>query len=153
MSDDEDYGVEFQAEAKAFERAGPAGLLNSLLSAETIEKLSKPKGVFQLFPPEDQFLLNVDRFSRDLMDAGINLTQKDIDNMLRKTEYIGSTLRYKNATGYILGYMATDGGTTLSPNKIQKVIQDVLPRVKEEQGVEPADVVRYARFWNIRLNL
>lgn len=146
MSDDEDE-PKFQDEFAAYSRAGPAGLLNTLLNVETLEKLSKPRGGFQLFPPEDQFLLNVNKFCRDLMDQDVKLMQVDIDRMLEYSQDIKESLRYRNAAGYILGYIATKGGTVINPASIQKTINEVLPKLGSDQGVFPPDVVRYARYW------
>lgn len=148
MSDISDDEIdEFKAEASAFERAGPGGLLNSLLSPETLEKLSKPTGGRVFFPPEDLFLLTVNSVSRDLSDQGYEVTQTDIDYMLNKSQEIGSTLKYKNATAYVLGYLVTKGGRQLSIEGLQRILRDVLPKIPSTKGIEPPDVLRYSRYW------
>jgi len=130
-----DYGEQgFQTEAKAYERVGPSGKLAELLSSSGDT-------------PEDRFLINADALCRRLNgDSVVKLTELDITNILESTtRAVG--IEYKNYAGYVLGYIASQGGKTLKVPQVQHVIKDILPYVAEEGGLAPADVVRYARFW------
>jgi hypothetical protein len=149
--EDEGYDDNFQAEAKAFERVGVSGRLRELLSSpEVLENLGK-KGR-DAISPEDRFLINTDATCRRISSENIiKITQLDIDNMLVKAspngEGVVKDLRYKNHIAYILGYLASKGGTELKKNQVIYVIENILPLVGKDGGVEPADVVRYSRYW------
>jgi hypothetical protein len=142
-----DYGEpKFEAEAKAFERVGPSGKLAELLSSPTaLEDIGK-RGR-EAISPEDRFLINTDAMCRRLNSENIvKISQTDINNMLEKTvDIVG--LRYKNYVGYILGYIASQGGKSMNAEQIKYVIKTILPQIGEEGGIAPADVVRYARYW------
>lgn len=145
MSEDEfgdnmgDLGV---AEQKAFERAGPTGKLAELLTGG--QEVGKKK---ETVSPEDRFLIAVDALSRKINDESkVKISQNDIDEMLERTRSIRN-LKYKNPAGYILGYVASRGGRSLKEKDVKEVIDHALPLVAETNGVEPSDVLRYARFW------
>jgi len=144
-----DYGAEeprFEPDAKAFERVGPTGKLAELLSSPTVLKDMGKKGR-ESISPEDRFLINTDAMCRRLNSENIaKISELDITNMLEKTvDVVG--LRYKNHVGYILGYLASQGGKSLKTEQVKYVIKNILPQVAEEGGIAPPDVVRYARFW------
>lgn len=135
-----------EAEAKAFERVGQSGKLAELLSSPGVIADIGKRGR-EAISPEDRFLINTDALCRRLNSENvIKITEMDITNMLEKTtQVIG--LRYKNYVAYILGYLASQGGKTLKIDQVKFIIKNVLPRVGDEGGLAPADVVRYARFW------
>lgn len=140
--DDYDDGPSMEAEVKAFERVGVSGKLAELLSTP-IEDINKRSAI----SPEDRFLINTDAFCRRINSENIaRLTDTDINTILEKTTEIPQ-LRYKNFVAYVLGYIATQGGKTLKVDNVRKVIENVLPRVGDEGGVYPPDIVRYARYW------
>lgn len=142
----EDEGPRLEAEAKAFERVGPGGKLAELLSSPAVLE-SKDKKGREAIAPEDRFLINVDALCRRMNSDGISkITETDINTMLEKTTIIPG-LRYKNYIAYVLGYLASQGGKTLKPEQVKLVISKVLPQVAKDGGVEPPDVVRYARYW------
>jgi len=147
-----DYGAEeprFEAESKAFERVGTGGLSEYVSSPEVLEP-----GYKGIISPEDRFLINIDARCRRLKSEDINkknyITEGDIANILKSTrkDVVNVRLKYINHIAYILGYIASNGGKDLKVKKVQEVINDILPHVADEAGIEPADVVRYARFWN-----
>ena len=148
LFDDDLYGFEeeeprYEAEIKAYERAGPSGILSELLSKpEVIEKKGR-----EILTPEDRFLINTDALSRRMSSERIaNLTENDIRNLLSKTrEVVG--LKYKNYVAYVLGYLASEGGRSLRVKEVNDVITNVLPKLGNEGGVTGPDVVRYARYW------
>ena len=141
--DYEDEGPAMEAEAKAFERVGASGKLAELLSTP-IDDINKRSAI----SPEDRFLINTDAFCRRLNAENIyRLSETDINTILEKTtDVLG--LKYKNFVAYVLGYIASKGGQKLKVDKVQNVITNILPKLGDEGGVYPADVVRYARYWN-----
>lgn len=144
-----DYGADeprLEAEAKAFERVGPSGKLAELLSSPGVIADIGKRGR-ESISPEDRFLINTDALCRRLNSENvIKITEMDITNMLEKTTQVVG-LMYKNYVGYVLGYLASQGGKTLKVEQVKFIIKNVLPQVTEEGGIAPADVVRYARFW------
>lgn len=145
MEEDEDIQF-FAIEAKAFERAGPSAYLSELTSADLNKKVDKSTS------PEDRFLIFTDAIARKIMGERITigqtdaLTESDIETILKKTRYIVG-LRFKNPTAYILGYIASKGGTEIKKKRLDIVFEKLLPRFGEDAGVKEADVIRYARYW------
>ena len=145
----DDYGnnddADFQMEAKAYERAGPSGKLDELLS----KNYDKKKGGRDIHSQIDRFLINVDATSRMLNEEGLlSISQADIDTMLEKTVDIPNA-KYKNPLAYILSYEITKGGTSFEKKDFDSMVKKVLKEVGKERGVEPEDLVRYCRFWTI----
>lgn len=146
---DQDYGdfneeQEYEAESNAYDRVGPGGKMSELLqSTSGDQKLSNPN-----MSQEDRFIILVDAAARDLNQRGIAaITDSDIETIRNSTQKI-TGLKYKNYLAYILGYLASDGGKDLKPKIVKNVIENILPKLNGEAGVYPADVIRYARFWN-----
>lgn len=142
FEDDEEYT--YKPEQKAFERAGPSGKLDELMSGAI-----SMDGKRKILNADDRFLQNLDAISRSL--SILELTQKDINDMIEATKSI-SNLGYKNVMGYILGYKATKGGREMNASDIQSIFIDILPNLGEDRmGITPPDVIRYARFWMKRV--
>ena len=140
MSDYEDYDDGMRSEVRAFERAGGGGRLAELLSV-SLEQYDEGRG-----SPEDRFLVNVDAFGRRL-----ELTKNDIDNLLTKSQSVDD-LKYKNYVAYVLGYVATRGGTKTDKGSMEEAFRRLEELgVDDRMGVARPDVVRYARYWNSRL--
>jgi hypothetical protein len=147
MDDDIEEFQPYAMEVNAFERAGPSTYLAELLTGDLNKKVDKTTS------PEDQFLIFTDATARRIMGDekfGKMLTEKDIEIMLKKTKYIVG-LRFKNPMAYILGYIASKGGTEIEEKRVNYVFDKLLPKYGEESGVEKADVIRYARFWKDNL--
>jgi len=142
-----DEGPQMETEAKAFERVGPSGVLAELLTGVSGGIDFDPKKRMRDMSPEDRFLIFTDAMCRKMDAEGIvRLPEKDITNILEKTRLIPD-LKYKNHVAYILGYIASEGGRSIRVDRVRFVIDKVLPSVGQEGGVEPADVVRYAKYW------
>jgi len=137
----EEKGEDYLMEENAFERVGVSGKLSELLST-TDEK--------ENVTPEDRFLKAVDAIARGLNTDNFQISQVDINTMLEKSTEI-TNLKFKNATAYVLGYLASDGGKNLNVEKVKFVIDKILPTIDKSSGIEPEDVIRYARFWKLNL--
>lgn len=135
LSDNES---DFGNEAKAFERAG-GGLLQELLTGVYTDDIDMKK---RDMPPIDRFLISTDAMCRSL-----KLSTSDINTILTKARYEVAGVEYKNYVAFILGFLASEGGSSLKVKKVRSVIEDILPQVADKAGVEPEDVVRYARYW------
>lgn len=136
MSSAEDYsdideGPDFREEIGASQRAGPAGYnLGDRLQMN----------------PLDRFRTNVDAIARNLSNWDKSISESGIIDMLEKADQL-EEVGYKNATAYVLAYIATNGGGVLTKESFDKVINNILPHV-EDGSVQPPDVIRYARLWS-----
>jgi hypothetical protein len=54
-------------------------------------------------------------------------------------------IKYLNATAYILGFLASDGGRGITSKLVNRIF-DILPELQDD-SVKKADVIRYARFY------
>lgn len=137
-------GDDYKAEIKAFERVGPSGKLEELLSGK---KTREGKDA----TAEDRFLTTVDALSRGLNDDEHEvLTQKDINNMLEQSQKM-IYLRFKNPAGYVLGYIASNAGTKITEKSIKKA-EKLIPKLGKNYGIELPDIIRYARHWKLYLS-
>jgi hypothetical protein len=138
------------AEIGAAERAGPGGGLGGLLIGEGVLNDLQNKIKKTTMSPEDRFLLYTDAICRGFNDDRIaNLSESDITAILEKARNLPN-IKYKNPEAFILGYIATAGGKTLTTKdgkaRVKHILTDMLPRI-HKGGVEPPDVIRYARLW------
>jgi hypothetical protein len=139
ISDDDDFDdVEFRDEVGAFERAGPAG---GFLGG-------KPKGKLEqaLMDALERFKYNVDAVARGLNSIeGIVISEDSIFKILEKANEL-EEVGHKNATAFVLGYLATSGGIKLTKAQFDQVVKNALPYV-DDKSVLPADIIRYSRLW------
>lgn len=126
---------ELKQEINIFDRIGGVGDL--MITSDSITQ-----------DPSDHFKLKVNAIARNLIEnRNVNLNENDITVLLDKVEKIkekGFNIGFINPSAYILGYIASNGGTGIVLNNITKVFQNVLKLV---DSVTEPDVVRYARFW------
>jgi hypothetical protein len=138
----QDFGDILEQEFSAYERAGPGGKLQELLSIPL-----NPEKKRQAYTPTDKFLIKTDSLCRELdHDSIAKFPQQVIDDILVKA-YSTPNIQYKNPLGFILGYLATNNGSKLKKENVMFVIKTILPKLKKDSGIEPEDVIRYARFW------
>ena len=143
MSDDyeDDFDDGLGNEAKAGERAGYSDILTQLLESSVDTKMRD-------LSPEDRFLVLTNTMCLKLNNDRIfNISKNDRTVILQTAFEKLPKRRYKNHLAFILGYIASEGGSNLKVNKVQDVISK-LPMIDDRIGVEPADVVRYAKYWN-----
>lgn len=79
------------------------------------------------------------------------LTQADILTMTSANLF--GKKKYLNPTAYVLGYYASQGGRDMSPvnvrERLARITKNIFPHQPPEVGVTEADVIRYARFWQL----
>jgi len=142
MSEDfeDDFEDGLGNEAKAGERAGYSDVLARLLEGSVDTKMRE-------LSPEDRFLVLTNSMCLKLSnDRVFNISKNDRTTILETASEKLPKRRYKNHLAYILGYLASEGGSSLKVKKVQEVISK-LPLIDDRVGVEPADVVRYAKYW------
>jgi hypothetical protein len=141
--ENEDYENEniFQDEVLAYQRAGPIGKLQELLSKTTNLEPNKKEITSQ----EDRYLLNISSISRN-----INLDQKEMDSILTLTQKMKNT-KYKNAGATVLGfiilnkYKNTDD--IINNSLLKKIfVEEKYKSILSQFGVEKEDVIRYSRY-------
>jgi hypothetical protein len=145
---EEDYiddPQETHAEMKAFDRTGGAvaGVMTGMAfgGVHELQKLSKTTA-----DPKEKFAIYVNAISRSLdSNNNVNVKEDDIIAMIENIRRL-KRVEFINPTGYIVGYLATNGGKNMDYDNIQHVIEDVLPYT-QTGFLQPPDVIRYARLW------
>ncbi len=139
-SDDEDDDAfivpeyEEKAERNVFERVGFDDFMFGVSEQDV-----------KLRDPETMFKIKVNAISLQIMNDTNALNKADIKILLSKISSL-QYIQYKNATAYILGYIATDGGKKLTKKNVDNVFSTVLPTVADKSVKEP-DIIRYSRLW------
>lgn len=130
-------------EMKAFERSGGYG---SMLG-QSIGPDGKP---IKTQDPLEKFQIRVDAIARNLQSVfpGV-ISQDNIQTMLEKANQL-KDVQYKNATAYVLGYIASTGGENLTPQTF-KIVESKISKVHLEGNVKSPDILRYARLWQLQL--
>jgi hypothetical protein len=97
--------------------------------------------------PLGRFCLYVNSVGRQL-EAEKCIKPQDINHLLEKAQQI-ERVPYLNPTAFVLGYMASAGGTKsvskVSLNQAWKCYEQ-LDYPKDESVFKP-DIIRYARYW------
>ena len=135
MNSDDDFsdeeGPKFSDEMGAFLRAG----FTEFAGQDKI-----------LLNPVDKFRIKVNAVARNLSEwDSIYLSNGAIRMILEKVLQL-QDVEYKNATAYVLGYVATEGGQKLTSKGFKWVVNKLLPHVEDKSVLEP-DIIRYARLW------
>jgi hypothetical protein len=73
----------------------------------------------------------------------VTITNQDRDILCNLANNI-EDVKYLNPTAYLLGYIVTEGGKVINKSLIKKVFQHLQ---NIDESIQPADVVRYARFF------
>jgi hypothetical protein len=135
----ESDGEKFEAEIGAYGRVGFPG--SDLVGKTPTSRLERSTQ-----EPIERFRQRVNAVSQKIK----NLNESDIDqsNIIEMLTMAANldVVEHKNPTAYVLGYLASGGGVSLSSTKdFNYVIENLLPHLDEY--VLPPDVIRYARLW------
>ena len=102
--------------------------------------------------PLGKFCLKVDAISNNIRDqcqAIFDLTNGDIQKLFLKSEEL-PRVEYKNATAFVLGYLATQGGTIPITKKSLASTWECYMRtdsINKDESIKKPDIIRYARLW------
>jgi hypothetical protein len=96
------------------------------------------------------FVHSVYNVAKELIDNNILYTD-DLDILLNSMSKLNKP-QYKNATAYILGYIASGGGRNITKEKIKKALGLIRFNKKDiytvqDKSIDCAAVIRYARLW------
>ncbi len=141
--------VKFVPSYKAYERAsGIPGLAKFDIKDSKWGDLQK-KIKFYAETPTNIFIMYIRAISFRLKNKKIiSIPETDINFLISivRNNIKEDKIKHLNPVGFILGYLATNRGKKLDKERLKKMIKDVLPLVLDG-SVEPADLVRYARYW------
>ena len=99
----------------------------------------------------EKFVKNVYQIGKDLIENDLlRLSIDDLRIILGNIENLDNP-QYKNATAYLLGYIASDGGTNLDPKNAEDLLRkfNTLEKKKffDDDTIDCAAIIRYARLW------
>lgn len=133
----------FRPEMGAFDRVGmPGAILGGLVGLDG--KIDR-----SIQDPLERFQIYTDAIARNLMDQEVIIGESDIQKMIEtasKLKYV----HFKNPNAYVTGYIASKGGNDITKKQFEYTINKVLPLLTEGY-VQPPDVLRYARLWQLHL--
>jgi hypothetical protein len=142
-SDDDDNSNTYNnllPEMGAYNRVGLPGDMIGIITGSD-GKINR-----NMLDPLQIFQIQVDAISRHLKDQKIKkiLDEKDIQKMIEKSNVL-KHVNYKNPTSYVLGYIASSGGTRITIEQFN-YSSKLLEYVYDTSVLEP-DILRYARLW------
>lgn len=138
VEEDDDQDV-YRAEMGAFDRVGlPGAIVGGLVGPDG--KIDRA-----IQDPLERFQIQTDAVARNLMGQNIDISEGDIQILLEKATLL-KYVHFKNANAYVVGYIASKGGTVITKKRFDYVIKRVLPNLLEG-SVQPPDVLRYARLY------
>jgi len=140
-------GPEFQTEMGAYGEGGRVVMkrtidqFSDLLAEGGLSSLRQAIGR-EYKNPIERFSGTVDAISRNL-----EIDEAIIESVLLKIISL-KNIQYTNPVGYIFGYIATNGGREMDKSSIQDIFKKLnLYNNITDAGMEPPDLIRYARFW------
>lgn len=100
--------------------------------------------------PFGRFTLKVDAISRNINSecTTIGLSNNDIQTLLDTSEKL-KHVEHKNPSGYILGYLATQGGRKqISRDSLKSVWTCCYQKLRrKDDTVKEPDIIRYSTLW------
>jgi len=139
MDDEDDYVDEpvFQPSINAFGQAGfaPVGLGRMDVF-----------GMNKKFDAKGHFKETVNAIVQQLKEDKIRLSGNDLEQLIDRIDTSLKEPQYKNATAYVLGYIASEGGREINRKNVSQVFKTILKTVSDK-SVKEEDVLRYARLW------
>ena len=100
--------------------------------------------------PVDRFKSYVGAISHKMTEDTIfDVSIKDRNAMCLKANNLDK-IKYLNPTAYIVGYIVTNGSKEIDKKLLKKLLKKSFTKLNllTDDSVKPADVVRYARYWN-----
>lgn len=94
--------------------------------------------------PMERFRIQVDAVYNNLKTRGLDIGKSDLDTLIGRVHKI-KNVEYKNATAYVLGFIASNRGKGIDMNKLKQTFEVI--KYLPEGGVEKPDIIRYAKFW------
>lgn len=139
MESPEDYQIsgELRDEMGAYLRAGGGAHIGLVGPEGKIDQTT--------MDPLDRFKTVVDAKARNLMDSSVYITETDISTLMQTANKL-KHVHYKNPSAYLLGYIASNGGSKIVKKQFDYTVNTALPLVNDS-SVLPPDILRYSRLW------
>ena len=146
-SDEDEYEDEYEGESKVqigfkdLERLGGGVVVPWATDAE-----GNP---LKTQTPFGRFTLKVDAIARNIDSecTTIGLSNNDIQTLLDTSEKL-KHVEHKNPSGYILGYLATQGGRKqISRDSLKSVWTCYQKLRRKDDTVKEPDIIRYSTLW------
>jgi hypothetical protein len=146
-------GPQFVAERNAFERAGVPrvdDVLRTIIGSDgripsKLEEINK-RLYRMVMNDTDKFKTLVTVYF-EKFKGELGLSEGDFSSLFSKIDQIPK-IKYLNPIGYILGYYVLDKQRQINKERLKRVVKEILPVISE---VKTPDVIRYARFWLLKL--
>ncbi len=133
---------EFGQERNVFERVG---IRNDFMDIYVDKKKSRTQKT-----PIERFIENVNAIALDLMNSLNIISDLDVKIILESISSVDNP-EYKNPTGFILGYFATNGGVKINKKNLKKTFDIIEEEKIMDNSISQPDIIRYCRLWlNLR---
>ena len=139
MSDDEEE-FDFKEERAAGERTEKRTYVD--LDYD-VEKDVRQKAPIEIFIDNIRKIGNI-IIDNNYLDKKI-FNSNDLDIIL-KNIYLFNKPEYKNPTCFILGYISTNGGSSISKEKLFRMYS-LIDEIDSSSNIQPPDVIRYCTLW------
>ena len=142
MYQDNDYEEEqqFVADYESTQRTS----ISASLPSRTL------RGLKDITNMKEQFKLRVEATVRNLSSIRGCIALDDLLNVLEPINDL-PYIQFKNATAFVLGYIASEGGKSISRTSVAKAIkcreEMILPSGPFEDIVSDKDIIKYAVYW------
>lgn len=146
MSDDDNNRIDMQATYDDLQRVGVGNYQD--LDNYINEIGGKQNKLFK--SDIEVFVHSVYNVGKELIDNNI-LSSTNLDVLLNSMSKLNKP-QYKNATAYILGYIASNGGYDITKEKTKKALGLIRFNKKDiytvqDKSIDCASIIRYARLW------
>lgn len=138
-AEEETYGESFKDRERATTNSYNA-LLEVLLPPST-DKTSRFK------TQEQKVIVDINRFINELVNEDYSARDNYIPVLAKLISGTVKNIGSKNPYAFVLGYLASNGGTDLNKKHFNEIISLHLHKIDAEAGVKPEDVLRYSRYW------
>jgi len=138
--DDDEEEFDFKEERSAGERTEKRTYVD--LDYD-VEKDIRQKTPIEIFVDSVRKIANI-IIDNNYVDKKI-FNSNDLDIIL-KNIYLFNKPEYKNPTCFILGYIATDGGRSISKEKLFKMYR-LIDEIDSSTNIQPPDIIRYSTLW------
>lgn len=102
-------------------------------------------GLNKKFDARGHFKETVNAIAQQLREDRVGISGEDVNKLIEIADIINEP-QYKNATAYVLGYIASQGGKNINKKTVNYVFKNILKQVSDK-SVKEEDILRYARLW------
>ena len=112
--------------------------------------LRRMAGIREAVSLKDQFKIKVQAIAEEVSDVRGCLSRRDIASIIEPINDL-SHIQYKNAKGFVLGFIGSSGGRSITKESIEKAIDCrerlIHPESIHEDIVTDEDIIKYSFYW------